>query len=96
MGSRLALLGCHDPYEGPWTRAKGNETGLEIAYLAEGEAVELELSGAHGLRSYTFSEVGCFTIPRTKFTRYRVCKRHLRIVEKPFPTIVRILLDGVT
>lgn len=96
MASRLAMLGCKNPYEGPWTIAKGNETGLEIVNLAEGEAIELELVDKRALHTVSYDQAGSFPLPKGKFNKYRVCKRHLRKVESPSPTIVRVLLDGVS
>lgn len=96
MATRLAMLGCNKPYEGPWAIAKGNESGLEITGLASGEAVELQLCSKSGIHSYTFAKPGCFAIPKTGYDKYRVSKKHLSEVEKPSSTIVRVLLDGVT
>jgi hypothetical protein len=90
------MLSCRTPYEGPWSIAKGNETGLEIVNLSEGEAVELELNGKSGLHTSVYAQAGSFPLPKVKFSKYRVCKRHLHKVENPSPTIVRVLLDGVS
>lgn len=48
MIPRLALVGCKGPTEGPWTRARGYETGVRVTGLGEGERIKMILDfGGH-------------------------------------------------
>lgn len=39
---RLALVACEGPATGPWVRARGNETGVMISQLGEGERIAMD------------------------------------------------------
>lgn len=41
--TRLALVACRGPHEGPWLRGRGNEVAIRVSHLAEGERVEVDL-----------------------------------------------------
>lgn len=47
MKSRLALVACDGPAEGPWLRCRGNETGVRVSNLEEGGRIVMkqEISG---------------------------------------------------
>lgn len=95
MAFRLALTNCVNAYEGPWHNAKGNEKGLEIIYLLEGERIELELSADGASHKSTYSSPGLFPFPQVPFNRYRVNKQVDEGVQSS-PTIVRVQLNGIT
>lgn len=39
MKTRLALVACLGPADGPWVRSRGNETGVRVQGLAKGERI---------------------------------------------------------
>lgn len=40
--ARLALVACEGPATGPWVRTRGNETGVQITQLGEGERIVMD------------------------------------------------------
>lgn len=90
MSTRLALVNCHGPYEGVWTRAKGNEFGLEVFKLGEGALIRFDWMTDESTDSAFFHESGEHSLPARGFSRYRVSK----VGKSAEPTIVRVLLNG--
>lgn len=47
MKTRLVLVTCYNDFQGPWVRARGDETGIRILNLAAGEriVVDREIDG---------------------------------------------------
>jgi hypothetical protein len=90
MGTRLALVNCKGPTEGPWTIAKGNESGLEIFNLGEGALVRLECEVDGVTDTFDFYKSGEYPLPGLKFNRYRVSK----LGDPGLATIVRVQLNG--
>lgn len=92
MATRLALVGCVGPHEGPWTVAKGNEVGLEIFSLGEGALIRFEGETTDDLVTVDHHKSGEYPLPKLKFKRYRICK----LGEPGSATIVRVMLNGLT
>lgn len=92
MASRMALVGCKSTTDGPWTQAKGNEIGLRVVHLLEGEQVRLEMEVGEIHDSATFLHPGLFAWPfGPRADRYRVCKEVAAGVEGS-PTTVEVML----
>lgn len=90
MAFRLALVACSAALEGPWTLAKGNEVGLEVIHLMEGERVRLDMeSDTEPLVQYHYDQPGSFPVFFAG-RRYRVSKEVTG--DNNSPTIVKILL----
>lgn len=90
--TRVALVACMSATEGPWTLAKGNESGIEIIHLLEGERIRLDIEVEKSLTSLFFAEPGSYPVGFMDAERYRVSKELGDEVDRPAPTIVRILL----
>jgi hypothetical protein len=56
MKTRLALVACLGPADGPWIRSRGNEKGVRVQGLADGERIISRLVLADG--STTVAELG--------------------------------------
>jgi hypothetical protein len=81
--------------EGPWSRAKGNEVGVNVVHLMEGERVVVEMEGRfqHAVRKlFDYNEPGSFPLNFYGCDRYRVCKRVHGTGSAP--TTVEIILNG--
>lgn len=74
MKLRLALVAFEGPANGPWVRTRGNETGLQITVLGEGERVFMDWEH-QGLTkdSIVFDREGTFPLPE-KWDRVRFRK----------------------
>ena len=85
---RLALVNVVGAYEGPWFRPKGNEVGVEVSELVDGEELWLEMAMTQALRL------------QSGFTPFTFEEQSYRFVKKidpscaPVPTLVRIHLNG--
>jgi len=90
MATRLALVNCKGPTEGPWTIAKGNESGLEIFALGEGSLIRFDCEVDGLTKTYDFNKPGEHPLPKLDITRYRVSK----VGDSNLATIVRIILNG--
>lgn len=95
MATRVALVACSESTEGPWTLAKGNESGIKIVHLLEGERVSLEVKvdGIYGVA--TFDQPGSFPLPWSRFDKYRIVKEVDSGV-RGSPTTVEVILNGKT
>jgi len=73
--SRVALFACKNSHEGAWTRARGNECGVEIVDLSNEELVVLELVKRSGENVTTkFNQCGQHFINFSDVDKYRVGK----------------------
>jgi hypothetical protein len=90
MGTRLALVNCKGPTEGPWTRAKGNESGIEIFMLGKGACVRFEYKSEGLIEFLDYYKSGAYSLPSVEFDEYRVSKMN----ESESATIVRVQLNG--
>ena len=95
MATRVALVACSESTEGPWTLAKGNESGIKIIHLVEGEHVELHMEIGEVKDHSVFLSPGVFPLPWRRMDRYRVCK-HVKDGVSPSPTTVEIVLNGLS
>lgn len=95
MATRLALVACSESTEGPWTLAKGNERGIKIVHLVEGERVSLEvkIDSVYGVAF--FDQPGSFPLPWERIDKYRVSKE-VSLNVRGSPTTVEIILNGKT
>lgn len=91
--TRVAMVACKSSYEGLWTRAKGNEIGIRIIHLVEGEHVRLDVMLSDTQYQLVFDQPGVFPLPWNGFSKYRVCKQVNPGVD-PAPTTVEIELNG--
>ncbi len=94
--TRTALVACVDNTEGAWAFLKGNEKGIRVSQLADGERVLLEVKASSpGIpgEKHVFDEEGSFPFGFQRFNRYRVGKT-VRNDSIPKPTTVEILLNG--
>lgn len=64
MPSRLALVACFGPHEGPWLRARGNETSVKVTCLGEGEIVVMRSEKESIQTSENFTSNGIFPLPK--------------------------------
>jgi hypothetical protein len=92
---RLAMVACMDAIEGPWTFAKGNEVGVQIIHLMEGERIRLELDYGKISDHVEFDSPGAFPLKFGAVKRYRVCKIADEGVVNS-PTTVKVKLHGAT
>jgi hypothetical protein len=90
---RLALVAALDAIEGPWTQAKGNESGIEIVHLMQGEHIRVDLESER-LAHLEFDSPGVFPFSTRGYSRYRVCKIAEPEAMKS-PTIVKVKLNGL-
>lgn len=75
MITRLALVACYGPHEGPWLRARGNETGIRVTCLGEGESVIAQWqNGTSEVHDSTLTNEGISPLPKV-FSRIRFCKQ---------------------
>jgi hypothetical protein len=64
MKTRLALVAAKVSMEGPWLRARGNETGVRIQFLGEGERIVMFVCEQGVIRRATaFEQNGTFDLP---------------------------------
>lgn len=69
MNTRLAMVACFGPHEGPWLRSRGTETGVRITCLGEGEYIVARLqNGDPSIKEHWFDSNGVFPLP-SKFSR---------------------------
>jgi len=93
--TRLALVACIDETDGPWTRAKGNEVGVNVVHLMRGERVLIEMEGRFqhaSRRIFDYHDPGSFPLDFSGCDRYRVCKKVTGVDSAP--TTVEIILNG--
>ena len=64
MKTRLVLVTCYKDFQGPWVRARGDETGIRVLNLADGEriVVDRELNGS--LEPTLISSNGTFPLAK--------------------------------
>ena len=89
------MVGCKEMPEGPWTLAKGNEVGLKIVYLMEGELVRLELVFSESsCETHEFNQPGEYPFPvnGSVLQKYQINK-HVNEGVEPSPTRVEVLLS---
>lgn len=92
--TRLALVACKTASEGQWTLAKGNESGVKVSHLGEGERVRLDIETEADKHSIYFDSTGSFALRELpRFVRYRVSKE-VRGGTVASPTTVEIELNG--
>lgn len=94
MKTRLALVACNCATEGAWTLIKGNEKGLRINPLVEGELIWLDLDFNGSIDSVGHKAAGqfAFDFGASGAKRYRVRKTINNEVQ-PSETWVEVLLD---
>jgi len=92
-GNRLALAGCKEATEGPWTLAKGNERELKISGLKDGEHIELQVLHEDSTISFWHVKPGVFPFPQILIKKYRVVK-HVSNGFTGSPTHVEIILES--
>lgn len=72
MPTRLAMVACFGPHEGPWLRARGNETGIKVKCLGDGEVVTAIVKDRSGsLKEIDISSEGEHPIPEFAMIRFR-------------------------
>lgn len=93
MKTRLAIVACRSANDGVWSIARGNEVGISIDALGEGEHIRFEVMvKSESMILLTCFESGVFDLPHNNFDRYRVAKG---INGGPgVSTTVEILLNG--
>lgn len=77
MKTRLALVACKDSTQGPWIRPRGNETGVRVQYLGEGERI-IMIYEQHGTQFHEhLDDEGTFDLPPdwSKIRFDKVCVR---------------------
>lgn len=62
MRTRLALVACRGATKGPWLRARGNETGVRIQALGQGERIVLVEERSGDLNRTEFNTAGTFPL----------------------------------
>lgn len=78
--SRVALFACVNSHEGVWTRARGNEVGVEIINLEEEELVLVDITRRTGETvTLEFTQPGQHFLDFSDVERYRVGKRGNKI-----------------
>lgn len=91
---RLALVACLGDAEGPWTLAKGNESGLSIYPLNEGETIWLDVVGKDGsTANIAHRSTGMFSLSFEDFAKYRIRKQVNGAAVRSYTT-VEVLLNG--
>lgn len=88
MRTRLALVACKASHQGPWLRARGNETGVRVMKLGKGERVMMVAEQGSVQTMTEFSTEGTFPLP--KFSRVRFDKL---AGEECMPTFVEIVVE---
>lgn len=75
MKTRLALVAFREAGAGPWVRSRGNETGIRVQGLADGERVIafIEMEGVIQLHSF-MERNDTYLLP-AKWTRIMFEKR---------------------
>lgn len=89
MGKKLALL-AFEQGEGPWIRARGNESGAQVRGLDAGEQLCLEIEGRSGGLQL---QAGVNRIVLIAGQMYRFTKL-VPEGKKPSKTSVEVLLNG--
>lgn len=93
MKTRVAIVAMRSASEGPWTLARGNESGVRIVHMVRGERVRVDMVIGDLSDSVHFDSPGTFPLPWKRFDRYRVSKL-LEDGIDPAPTTVEIILNG--
>ena len=90
MRTRLAMVACVGPHEGPKLRARGNETGIRIICLGEGESVTAKwLNGTAETHVKRYDAEGEYPLPQPRFSIIWFEK-----VGGIKPTTVELIVDG--
>ena len=64
MKSRLALVAFREAGEGPWIRSRGNETGIRVQYLGQGERImAVIVAGDSSESRQVLDREGTFALP---------------------------------
>lgn len=70
------MVACFGPHEGPWLRSRGNETGVRITCMAEGECVTMRhQNGTAEVHEMVFRTEGTFPLTGVNFRRVRFVKQ---------------------
>lgn len=99
MRSRVAMVGCKEMPEGPWTLAKGNEVGLKVVHLMEGEYIRLVLVFDDSSKeTIEYYDPGEYPFHSNGFSKESVLKKyqlskHVNEGIDPSPTRVEVLLS---
>lgn len=63
------MVACFGPHEGPWLRARGNETGIRVTCLGKGEYVVVRhQNGTTEVHETMLDHEGIFPLPE-RFSR---------------------------
>jgi len=93
MKTRVALVAAKSSVEGVWCSSKGNESGVRIIHLVQGEHVRVDIAVGELQDSALFCQPGVYPLPWKRFERYRVAKQVDDGVD-PSPTTVEMVLNG--
>lgn len=93
MKTRLALAACSVECDGSWSVARGNETGVRITHLMQGEQIRFDVEVGDLRDSIIFDQPGLFSLPWKHFDKYKVAK-HIPPSVQPSPTTVEVVLNG--
>lgn len=59
------MVACYGPHEGPWLRSRGNETGIRITCLGQGEhVVACYQNGTSEVHELVYENEGIFPFPK--------------------------------
>lgn len=90
MKTRLALVASYDSIEGPWLRARGNETGVRVLGLGQGERIFMDIEANGSTKeSVLLASEGTFSLPKA-WNKVRFRKEGVGLK----PTQVELLVDG--
>ena len=73
MKTRLVLVTCYNDFEGPWVRARGDETGIRVLDLASGERIIVDKETEGSIESVLLSSGGTFPLAKG-WNRLRIRK----------------------
>lgn len=73
MRTRLAMVACYGPHNGPWLRARGNEVGIRVKCLGPGESVTAEWQTGSQTNSLKITADGDYPAPE-RFQRIHFLK----------------------
>jgi hypothetical protein len=59
------MVACYGPHEGPWLRARGNETGVRVTCLGDGEYIVMRYqNGTPEVCETVLYNEGTFPLPK--------------------------------
>lgn len=93
--SRLALVNCESG-DGPWYHVRGDEHGIEVTGLRDGERVWLRGEGVVGSTGFLpiyYTQPGSYRIDLAGVSRFRFTKEYDSGVQ-PSKTCVEVLTNG--